>query len=168
MLRSWMPLLIRLALGAVLAVAAYFVCTLIGLYLPLAMLIAVGLTGGAAAWIINQGADRADQLHAPALDLDVDYALPHAQDTQVRRLEDLAFGAQPRRRMTARGLARVLGEIADERARDPEAPDLSPGLARLIETARRPDAEKHPVGTIDRRGLHRCLTELAPREERDR
>ncbi len=168
MSRSWRSLLIRLALGAVLAVAGYVVCTLIGLYLPLAMLISVGLALGAALWIINQGADRADQLHAPELDLDVDYALPHAQDTQVRRLEDLAYGAQPRRRMTGRGLARVLGEIADERARDPDAPDLSPGLVRLIETARRPDAEAHPVGAIDRRGLHRCLTELASREERDR
>ncbi|MGO1407824.1 MAG: hypothetical protein ACTHV2_05455 [Brachybacterium sp.] len=168
MTRSWRPLLIRLGLGAALSLAAYFVCTLIGLYLPLAVLLAVGLTGGAALWIIDQGADRADQLHTPALDLDVDYALPHAQDTQVRRLEDLAYGAQPRRRMTGRGLARVLGEIADERARDPEAPDLSPALARLIETARRPDAEQHPVGAIDRRALHRCLTELAPGEERDR
>lgn len=168
MIRTWRPLLIRLALGAVLAVAAYFVCTLIGLYLPLAMLISVGLACGAALWIIDQGADRADQLHAPELDLDVDYALPHAQDTQVRRLEDLAFGAQPRRRMTSRGLARVLGDIADERAHDPEAPELSPGLTRLIETARRSDAQDHPVGAIDRRGLHRCLNELAPREERDR
>lgn len=168
MIRSWMPLLLRLALGAALAVLAFVVCTLLGLYLPLAMLIAVGLTGGAAVWIIDRGADRADQLHAPALDLDVDYALPHAQDTQVRRLEDLAYGAQPRRRMTGRGLARVLGEIAEERSRDPDAPELSPALSRLIETARRPDAEKHPAGTIDRRGLHRCLTELASREERDR
>lgn len=86
----------------------------------------------------------------------------------MRRLEDLAYGAQPRRRMTGRGLARVLGEIADERARDPEAPALSSDLARLIETARRPDAEENPVGAIDRRGLHRCLKELAPREERNR
>lgn len=84
MTRSWRPLLIRLGLGAALSLAAYFVCTLIGLYLPLAVLLAVGLTGGAALWIIDQGADRADQLHTPALDLDVDYALPHAQDTRVR------------------------------------------------------------------------------------
>lgn len=168
MIRSWMPLLIRLVLGAAAAVAAHLVCRIIGLVLPLPVLLSVGLACGTALWIIAQGADRADHLHAPELDLDVDYALPHAQDVQVRRLEDLAFGAQPRRRMTGRALARVLGEIADERARDPDAPDLSPALARLIETARRPDAEEHPVGAIDRRGLHRCLRELAPSEERDR
>ena len=168
MIRPWRRLLIRLALGVVLAVAVYFVCTLIGLYLPLAMLISVGLALGAVWWIIDQGADRADQLHAPELDLDVDFALPHAQDTRVRRLEDLAHGAQPRRRMTGRALARVLGEIADERARDPAAPELGPALTRLIETARRSDAEAHPVGAIDRRSLHRCLHELAAREERDR
>lgn len=168
MIRSWSPLLLRLVLGAVGAVVVRFACTLFGLYLPLAMLIVLGLAVGAVLWILHEGADRADQLHIPALDLDVDYALPHGQDTQVRRLEDLAHGAQPRRRMTGRGLARVLGEIADERARDPDAPALSPALARLIETAREEDADAHPVDSIDRRTLHRSLTELAPREERDR
>jgi hypothetical protein len=168
MIRPWLPLLAKLAIGVVLALVLYFICTLFGLYLPLPILFSVGLACGAIWWIIDEGADRADQLHAPALDLDADYALPHAQDTRVRRLEDLAHGAQPSRRMTSRGLARTLDEIAEDRARDPEAPALSTGLERLLESARHPDAETHPVGPIDRRTLHRCLTELASREERDR
>ena len=168
MIRSWLPLLVKLAIGVALALALYVVCTFFGLYLPLPLLVSVGLACGAIWWIIDEGADRADQLHAPALDLDADYALPHAQDTRVRRLEDLAHGAQPSRRMTSRGLVRALDEIAEERARDPDAPALSNGLERLLVTARHPDAETHPVGPIDRRALHRCLTELASREERDR
>lgn len=168
MIRTWMPLLIRLGIGAALALVTYLLCTLFGLYLPLALLITLGMLSGVVLWFLRVGADRAEGLLAPALDLDVDYALPHAQDTRVRRLEDLAHGAQPRRGMTQRGLGRLLGEIADERARDPDAPELSPALARLIETARRADAEEHPLGAIDRRTLHRSLTELAAREERDR
>src|SRR5690606_31658701 len=105
MIRPWLPLLVKLAIGVAPALAPYFVCTLFGLYLPLPILVSVGLACGAIWWIIDEGADRADQLHAPALDLDADYALPHAQDTRVRRLEDLAHGAQPSRRMTSRGLA---------------------------------------------------------------
>lgn len=168
MIRTWIGLPMRLALAALVAVVIQLACTLVGLVLPLSMLVALGLLGGALWWVLGAGAERADQLHAPALDLDADYALPHAQDTRVRRLEDLAHGAQPSRRMTSRGLARTLDEIAEERARDPEAPALSTGLERLLETARHPDAETHPVGPIDRRTLHRCLTELASREERDR
>jgi len=167
MIRSWLPLLAKLALGTAGALLLYAVCTLFGLFLPLPILVSLGLACGAVWWIVDEGADRADQLHAPALDLDVDYALPHAQDTRVRRLEDLAYGAQPSRRMTSRGLVRTLGEIAEERSRDPDAPALSTGLTRLIETARHSDTEEHPVGPMDRRALHRCLNELAQREERD-
>ncbi|AXK44423.1 hypothetical protein [Brachybacterium saurashtrense] len=166
MSRPWVPLLVRLALGTALALVVWAVAALVGLFLPVPVLLSLGLAGGAIAWIVDQGADRADRLHAPALDLDVDYALPHAQDGRVRRLEDLAYSAQPRRRMTARGLARVLGEIADERAHDPDAPPLSPELTALLETARQPDAEAHPVPALDRARLHRFLRELAPREER--
>jgi hypothetical protein len=168
MIRVRLPLLVKSAIGLALALALYAVCTLFGLFLPLPILVSAGLVCGAVWWILDAGADRADQLHAPELDLDVDYALPHAQDMRVRRLEDLAHGAQPHRRMTQRGLVRTLAEIADERARDPDAPALSPGLTRLLETARHPEAENRPVGPLDRRALHRCLTELAPREERDR
>lgn len=168
MIRPWLPLLARLAISVLAALVLYVVCTLFGLFLPPPVLVSLGLACGTAWWIIDEGADRADQLHAPALDLDVDYALPHAQDTRVRRLEDLAYGAQPKRRMTHRGLLRTLGEIADERAHDPDAPPLSTDLTRLIETARHPDAEQHPVGPMDRRTLHRSLKELALREERDR
>lgn len=167
MIRSWLPLLLRLAAGIVLALALYGLCTLFGLFLPVPMMVAVGLIGGVLWWVLGADADRADPLRAPGLDFDADYALPHAQDTRVRRLEDLAYGAQPSRRMTGRGLLRTLGEIADERAREPEAPALGPDLSRLIETARHPDAENHPVGAIDRRSLHRFLNELAQREERD-
>lgn len=78
MIRASMPLLIRLIGGAVLALVTYALCTLFEMYLPLPMLVSFGLTGGAVLWIISVGADRADHLHAPALDLDVDYALPHA------------------------------------------------------------------------------------------
>ncbi|MDN5820860.1 MAG: hypothetical protein L0H74_04975 [Brachybacterium sp.] len=168
MIRPWLPLLTKLVISVLAALVLYGVCTLFGLFLPLPVLISLGLAGGTIWWFIDEGADRADQLHAPALDLDVDYALPHAQDTRVRRLEDLAHGAQPRRRMTHRGLLRTLGEIADERSLDPDAPPLGPDLNRLIETARQPDAEQHPVGPLDRRALHRCLRELAQHEERDR
>jgi len=168
MIRAWLPLLIRLGGGVVIALVLYAGCRLFSLILPLPMLIAGGLLAGALWWALGAGADRADQLHAPALDLDADYALPHAQDTRVRRLEDLTYGAQPNRRMTSRGLVRTLGEIAEERARDPDAPALSPGLTSLIDAARHPDSETHPVGPLDRRALHRCLNELATREERDR
>lgn len=167
MIRAWLPLLTRLAGGVLIALVLYAACRLFALILPLPMLLACGLLAGAIWWALGVGADRADHLHAPALDLDADYALPHAQDTMVRRLEDLTYGAQPNRRMTSRGLVRTLGEIADERARDPDAPALSPGLTDLMETARHPDTENHPVGPLDRRALHRCLNELAPREERD-
>ena len=121
MIRPWLPLLARLGLGVLVSLALYGVCTLFGLFLPLPVLSSLGLAGGAIWWIIDVGVDRADRLDGPALDLDVDYALPHAQDTRVRRLEGLAYGAQPRRRMTHRGLLRTLGEIADERGRDPDA-----------------------------------------------
>lgn len=161
-------LLLRLLLCAVVALAAIGIAALFGVRVPLPIPLALALAAGALWWIADQGAERADPLDAPELDLDADFALPHGQDMRVRRLEDLVHGAQPHRRMTARGLARVLGEIAEERARDPEAPPLSPGLRTLIEAAREPDGAAHPVGPIDRRTLHRCLTELAPREERDR
>ncbi|ATG52735.1 hypothetical protein CFK38_15270 [Brachybacterium vulturis] len=168
MIRPWLPLLAKLVIGVLAALILYAVCALVGLFLPPPVLLSLGLACGTLWWIIDEGADRADQLHAPALDLDVDYALPHAEDTRVRRLENLAYGAQPSRRMTSRGLVRTLGEIADERGRDPDAPPLSTELTRLIDTARHPDAEQHPVGPLDRRALHRCLKELALREERDR
>lgn len=166
MTRPLATLLAKLVLGVLAVLALYVLCTLFGLFLPLPVLISVGLAGGALWWILGAGADRADQLHAPALDLDVDVALPHSQDTRVRRLEELVHGAQPSRRMTGRALARTLGEIAEDRAGDPDAPPLSADLTRLIETARRPGSD--PVGPIDRRRLHRCLHELALREERDR
>lgn len=161
-------LLLRLSLCAAAVLAAIGVAALFQVHVPVPIPLAVALAAGALWWAADQGAERADPLDAPELDLDADFALPHGQDMRVRRLEDLIHGAQPNRRMTARGLARLLGEIAEERARDPAAPPLSPGLRTLIETAREPDAAAHPVGPIDRRTLHRCLTELAPREERDR
>lgn len=167
MIRALLPLVVRLAISAVLTLLVIGISRMVGLFLPLPLLLSVGLALGGAWWIIHQGADRADQLHAPLLDLDADYALPHAQDMRVRRLEDLAHGAQPSRRMTSRGLARTLGQIADERAHDPDAPALSPRLTQLIETARHDDAENHPVGPLDRASLHHHLRELASGEERN-
>lgn len=160
-LRSLRPLLVRMALcvGAVLAVVG--VCALFGLRFSLPFPIALGVVGGTLLWIHHAGIPRADHLSTPALDLDADYALPHAQDQRVRRLEDMIHGAQPRRRMTARSLSRILGEIADERAHGSAAPPLSADLSSRIIEARHPDADSHPVGPIDRRTLHRYLRELA-------
>lgn len=161
-------LVVRLAICALVALAIVALLSLFGLRIPLPVPIAVALTIGAIWWMVQSGATRDDPLHAPDLDLDADYALPHARDMRVRRLEDLIHGAQPTRRMTARGLARTLGDIADERAHDPAAPPLGENLAQLIAESRHADAESHPVGPIDRRALHRYLRELASGEERDR
>lgn len=168
MSRDLWALLWRMLAGAAAALVLTGVCALFGLRIALPIPLALGLITGTALWIIHVGAARADHLHIPELDLDADYALPHGQDMRVRRLEDVIHGAQPSRRMTARGLGRVLGEAADARAGDPDVPPLSPRLTRLIAEARHPDAAEHPVGPIDRRTLHRYLRELAPGEERDR
>ena len=154
--RDLRRLLIHLLGGAALAVLAVGVAALFDLRIPLPIPLTIALLGATSWWIIRSGADRAENPEVPRLDLDADYALPHAQDTRVRRLEDLIHGA------------RALGDIADERAHDPAAPALSRDLARLIATARQPDAEAHPVGPIDRRTLHRYLRELAAGEERPR
>lgn len=156
----------RAGLLAGLAIGLAALCSLFGLVVPLPLPAALGLLCGTVWWFLRHGADRADRPHPPELDLDADYALPHAQDMRVRRLEDLVHGAQPHRRMTARGLALLLGEIAEERARDPDAPPLDPALRDLIATARRDPAEGREVPPIDRKALHRFLHQLAPREER--
>lgn len=163
-----LPLLWRLGAGVAMALAGVGVCAVFDLLIPLPGPIAAGLVIGAAWWALHDAPPRADDVDAPRVDLDADYALPHARDMRVRRLEDLIHGAQPSRRMTSRGLARTLGDIADERATDPAAAPLSDGLRHLIAEARHPDAENHPVGPIDRRILHRYLRELATGEERDR
>ena len=168
MIATLRPLLMRMAVCVGAALAVVGVCALFGLHFSLPLPIALGVVGGALLWISHVGLPRADHLRAPALDLDADYALPHAQDQRVRRLEDMIYGAQPRRRMTARSLSRVLGEIADERGHDPAAPPLSADLASRIAKARHHDADDHPVGPIDRRTLHRYLRELAaPAAERE-
>ena len=138
-------------------------CGLADLVVPLPVPVAAGIILGAVWWYLHVGGDRAEHARLPALDLDADYALPHAQDMRVRRLEDMVHGAQPSRRMTSRGLALVLAEIAEERARDPDAPPPGPELSRLLRTARTEDASVPP---IDRPTLHRILDELAVREER--
>ena len=168
MSRDLLRLLLHLLGGAALAVLLVGVASLFDLLIPLPVPLTIALAGAAVWWIVRAGADRAEATEVPALDLDADYALPHAQDTRVRRLEDLIHGAQASRRMTSRGLARTLGDIADERAHDPAAPPPSAELARLIATARQPDAEAHPLGPIDRRTLHRYLRELATGDERPR
>jgi len=168
MITALRPLLVRMAVGVGAALAIVGVCALFGLRFSLPFPIALGVVGGTLLWIWHVGVPRADDLSLPALDLDADYALPHAQDQRVRRLEDMIYGAQPRRRMTARSLSRVLGEIADERGHDSAAPPLSADLTSRITEARHPDADSHPVGPIDRRALHRYLRELAgPPSERE-
>lgn len=158
-----LELLWRTAATTAAAVALALLCRFIGLQLSLHLPIAVGIVAGVMWWFLRVGPDRAEHTHVPEVDLDADYALPHAQDMRVRRLEDMIHGAQPHRRMTSRGLALVLADIAEERARDPDAPALGPELSRLLRTAR---TEGATVPPIDRRALHRYLDELAPREER--
>ena len=165
MSRTLLGLMWRTVVTTAAAVLLTLALALMGLVLPLPLPIALGLLTGAAWWFLHVGADRAEPSRAPRLDLDADYALPHAQDVRVRRLEDLIHGAQPHRRMTSRGLALVLADIAEERARDPDAPAPGPELSRLLRTAR---TEGATVPPIDRRALHRYLDELAPREERPR
>lgn len=166
--RDLRRLLIHLLGGVAIAMLLIGVAALFQLRIPLPIPLTIALVGATVWWIIRSGADRAESPAFPRLDLDADYALPHAQDTRVRRLEDLIHGAQASRRMTSRGLARALGDIADERAHDPASSPPSRDLARLIATARESDAEAHPVGPIDRRTLHRYLRELAAGEERPR
>lgn len=156
-------LLLHAVVGAAAALAVVAACALAGLHLSLPTMVAAGLATGAAIWLLRLEPSRADQLDSPPLDLDVDYALPHGQDIRVRRLEDMIHGAQPHRRMTSRGLALVLAEIAEERARDPDAPPPGPELIRVLRTVR---AENATVPPIDRPTLHRILDELAVREER--
>lgn len=154
-------LLLHVLGGAAVALALLGLATLAGLHLSLPLTLAAGLAAGAAIWLVRLDPARADQLDAPPLDLDVDYALPHGQDIRVRRLEDMIHGAQPHRRMTARTLARTLAEIAAERELDPQATPLSAPLQDLVDRARRDDDEAAPIRAIDRRTLHRHLRELA-------
>lgn len=128
--------------------------------------IAFGLLIAAAAWFAGVSLDRDPAVATPRLDPDPDYSVPHGNDLTVRRLEEMIHGAQPKRRMTGRALGQTLGAIADSRS--PDAPELSEALQRLIAEARHPDAENHQVGAIDRRTLHRYLTELARTEETPR
>lgn len=160
-------LLLRLGICTAGILALVGVCALFGMRFALPLPIALGLMAGTASWLIQRTPVRADHADAPPLDLDADFALPHAQDMRVRRTEDMIHGAQPSRRMTSRSLARVLAEIDDERSRDPEAPALSPQLTRILDEAREADAAEHPVGPIDRRHLHRYLRELSGRPEQD-
>ena len=161
MTRELRSLVLHLLVSAVIALVVFGGLAAAGLTMALPTLLAAGLAAGAAVWLLRLEPSRADQIDAPALDLDVDYALPHGQDIRVRRLEDMIHGAQPNRRMTARTLARTLAEIAQERALDPQAPPLSPPLQDLIDRARHEDPEAAPIHAIDRRTLHRHLRELA-------
>lgn len=159
--RELRSVLLHLLVGAVIALVVFGGLAALGLWVALPTILAAGLVGGAAIWLLRLEPDRADQLDIPPLDLDVDYALPHGQDIRVRRLEDMIHGAQPNRRMTARTLARTLAEVAEERARDPQAPPLSPQLQDLIDRARHEDPEAAPIRAIDRRTLHLYLRELS-------
>ena len=155
---------LRMLIGAAIALALVGVCTVFGLAFALPLPLTLGVAGGALSWVISTDPARADHLDPPPLNLDAEYALPHAQDARVRRLEEMIHGAQPNRRMTARALARVLGEVAAERDHaDPSgtAPPLSPALQALLDQAAHPDAAAHPVHSIDRRTLHHHLRELA-------
>ncbi|MGY5764047.1 hypothetical protein ACXET9_02450 [Brachybacterium sp. DNPG3] len=160
-------LLLRLAISTAGMLAVVGVCAAFGLRFSLPLPIALALIIGAISWLLNSTPRRADHVDAPRLDLDADFALPHAQDMRVRRTEDMIHGAQPSRRMTSRGLARTLAEIDDERRHDTAAPPLSGELDAILRAAREGDAAAHPVGPIDRRHLHRYLRELSRHSDQE-
>ena len=111
-------------------------------------------------------AEVAIPLESPELNLDPGYALPHAQDPAVRRIEDTLYGAQPRRRTSTRALGQLLGRLADQRehrAGPQGTPPLSPALQDLIGHSRDPKVHDAPR-PVDRRFLHRILHELATPE----
>lgn len=161
-------LLLRVTLGAVIALAIVGICGLFGLHLPLALLLAAGIGLAAAGWVIAHPPAQDPAPDPPPLDLEADFVLPHAQDLRVRRLEDILHGAQPSRRMTSRALGRVIEEIAEERSRNASAPPLSDELTAFITASRGPEATARTVGPLPRRTLHRFLRELAAGEERNR
>lgn len=162
MTRDLRSLLVHLGGALAVGVVLVLVCRLFGLLLAPAVVAGAALLVGAAVWFLREPPERDAQPDPPPLDLDADYQLPHGQDARVRRLEEMVHGAQPSRRMTARSLARVLGEIADERARDPEAPPLDPELRDLIERAREGEGSDASAPAIDRRALHRFFRRLTP------
>src|SRR5690625_6702905 len=87
MIATLRPLLMRMAVCVGAALAVVGVCALFGLHFSLPLPIALGVVGGALLWISHVGLPRADHLRAPALDLDADYALPHApEDRKSTRL----------------------------------------------------------------------------------
>src|SRR5699024_1990969 len=109
-MKRWWPLLLRMALFVAAALALLCLCALLGLRLTLPLPLARVLMSGALLCSAPVVAPPAESLSAPDLVRDPGYPRPHAQHQRVRRLEDLIYGAQPHRRMTARGLMRVLGE----------------------------------------------------------
>lgn len=155
---------VRLLAGAAAALALVLVLRLAQIDLALPLPLALGIVAGAVSWALAARIERAEALDVPRPDLEADYALPHAQDTRVRRLEDMVHGAQPRRRMTGRALGQVLAELVAEHDRDPDAPPLSAELRRLTAGG----GEDDSVLTVDRRTLHHHLRELAAGEEKDR
>ena len=160
-MKRWWPLLLRMALCVAAALALVVLCALLGLRLALPLPIALGLMSGALLWIAQVDFPHAESLSAPDLDRDPGYSLPHAQHQRVRRLEDLIYSAQPHRRMTARGLMRVLGELAEDRPPDPDRPELSHDLRSRIAEAAQTETQDLPVAPVDRRTLHRYLRELS-------
>ncbi|HIY24522.1 MAG TPA: hypothetical protein H9837_09515 [Candidatus Brachybacterium merdigallinarum] len=162
-LRGLVPRLL-LAVAAVLLLV--IALRLIGMHLALPVPLAVALAGGALWWIVGAGAEVAIPLESPELNLDPGYALPHAQDPAVRRIEDTLYGAQPRRRTSTRALGQLLGRLADQRehrAGPQGTPPLSPALQDLIGHSRDPKVHDAPR-PVDRRFLHRILHELATPE----
>ncbi|GAA1335006.1 hypothetical protein NLU66_16010 [Brachybacterium sp. NBEC-018] len=145
-------LAVRLLIGAATALVVVLVCSLFDLQLALPLPLALGLAAGAIAWWVHVGVDHADQLHSPPLDLDVDYALPHAQDQRVRRLEETIHGAGPRRRMTTGALVRELEGLAAARGVHLDLP-------------RRSGPDGPEAVPVDRAALHRHLRQLAAADE---
>lgn len=162
-LRALIP---RLLLAVTTMLLLVIALRLIGMHLALPVPLAIALAGGALWWIAGVAADVATPLETPELNLDPGYALPHAQDPVVRRIEDTLYGAQPRRRTSTRALGQLLGRLADQRehrAGPQGAPPLSPALQDLIGHSRDPQAHDAPR-PVDRRFLHRILHELATPE----
>lgn len=154
----WWAIVLIIALVVVFVVLMTFQLVL-SVWVPLALALIIA----AILWAVNAPVDRDHAVVTPELNPDPDYQVPHGDDLQVRRLEEMIHGAQPRRRMTGRSLGRTLGRAAA--LRSAQAPALSVDLQQFIARASDPDAEDEPMPRIDRRTLRRYLTELAATEE---
>lgn len=156
-------LLVRCAIGVVVALALCAVLLLIDVRLHPVLPILLALISAVVLWGLRTGVDRAEASALRPVELEPDWASPDAGDITVRRLEERIASAQPAHRITARALARTLADLDDDNPRH----DLSAPLAHLLAEAREEDRDAHPIAPISRPDLHRYLRELAAQSEED-